>query len=361
MSRSHDALVTVIHGTPRSGVFTVTGGGAGLLSRLLGVAGASGTVLEANVPYSSQSLRDWLGTEPGQACSDETARAMAMRALARSLELGGDFGFAITASLATTRPKRGAHRAHMAFQDISSTRTWRVAFDKETRSREKEERLVEAAAIQALAHALDLGEAPAMPGTHTADDGRFAGLMLGRVTHIAAERFGAILPGAFNPLHAGHRAMRNDAEQRLGLRVGYELSIANVDKPMLDYQELYARLAQFEEGEVVVTKAPTFVDKARALGGVVFVVGVDTLKRIAETRYYGTEAERDAAIAELSAIGCRFLVYGREHGGSFKALEDLPLPTALHSMCTGVPEVQFRRDVSSTAIRRRRGSTGTRR
>ena len=358
MTKTPDPVVAAIHRSPASGVFAVAGGGSGLLSRLLGVGGASGTVLEAHVPYSSRSLRDWLGGDPAQVCSDQTARAMAMTAFVRAAELGGDFGFAITAALATNRPRRGASRAHIAFQDASSTRTWTLAFDRKTRSREgsreEQERAVETAAVKALAHALGIGNAPGIPGTRAEDDGRFAGLMLGRETRAAAERFGAVLPGAFNPLHDGHRAMRTDAEQRLGRRVGYELSIANVDKPMLDYVELNARRAQFDDRELVVTNAPTFLDKARALGRVTFVVGADTVQRIAAARYYGGEVQRDLAIGELSDIGCAFLVYGRDDGRGFKTLEDLALPTGLGSMCTGVPGSEFRRDVSSTAIRRSR-------
>lgn len=354
MTTVPDAVVAAIHGSPRSGVFAITGGGAGLLSRLLGAAGASNTVLEANVPYSSRSLRDWLGADPAQACSDPTVRAMAMTAFARAIELGGDFGFAITASLATTRPKRGEHRAHIAFQDDSSTRTWTLAFDKAGSSRQAEEQAVAAAAAEALAHALDLGKPPAIPGSCAQDDGRFVALMMDRGAQADAERFGAVLPGAFNPLHDGHRAMRTDAEQRLGRRVGYELSIANVDKPMLDYVELNARRAQFDDRELVVTNAPTFLDKARALGRVTFVVGADTVQRIAAARYYGGEVQRDLAIGELSDIGCAFLVYGRDDGRGFRTLEDLTLPTGLGSMCTGVPGSEFRRDVSSTAIRRSR-------
>ena len=70
MTRALEALITAIHGSPRRGVLTVTGGGSGLLSGLLGVAGASSTVLEANVPYAARAMRDWLGMEPAQACSD---------------------------------------------------------------------------------------------------------------------------------------------------------------------------------------------------------------------------------------------------------------------------------------------------
>ena len=286
MTQALDALVAAIHRAPRSGVFTVTGGGSGLLSKLLGVGGASATVLEANVPYAPRSLRDWLGSEPAQACSDETARGMAVRAFMRAVELGGDFGFAVTASLATTRPKRGALRAHLAFQDAMSTRTWRLDFEGSGGDRREQERALAALAVEALGHALDVGDAPSVPGTHAQGDTALAELMLGKRGRVG-EVFDAVLPGAFNPIHDGHRRMRADAEQRLGGRVGYELSIANVDKPPLDYHEINRRLVQFGDGEVVLTNAPTFIDKARTLGGVVFVVGTDTMRRVAEPPYYG--------------------------------------------------------------------------
>ena len=351
MSRSPDASVSAIHDTPWRGVFAITGGGSGLLSRLLGAGGASGTVLEANVPYSAQSLREWLGTQPAQTCSDETARSMAVRAFMRAVELGGDFGFAVTASLATTRPKRGALRAHLAFQDASSTRTWRLAFDPSTGNRREQERTLAAVAVEALGHALNVGDAPSVPGTHAQGDKALAELMLGRRRRVGDIVFEAVLPGAFNPIHDGHRRMRADAVRRLGLRVGYELSIANVDKPPLDYQEINTRLEQFEAGEVLLTNAPTFVDKARALGSVVFVVGADTMRRVAEPRYYGGLEMRDAAIEELAALGCRFLVYGRLDAGVFRTLSDLALSPALAAISSGVPESEFRNDLSSTALR----------
>ncbi len=354
MTRAHEALIAAIHGSPQRGVFAVTGGGSALLSHLLGVGGASATVLEANVPYAPRALRDWLGAVPAQACSDETARAMAMRAFLRASELGGDFGFAITASLATTRRKRGAHRAHLAYQDARSTRTWRLAFDKSVAKRSDEERTVATTAVQALAYALGVAAAPDVRETRADGDEMLAELVLGHRTRLDDAHFSAVLPGAFNPLHEGHRLMRADAERRLGRPVGYELSVANVDKPPLDYLELDHRLGQFRAGEVVLTNAPTFIDKARALGGVTFVVGTDTMQRVTEARYYGGERSRDAAIAELSALGCRFLVYGRLDAGGFRSLNDLTLPPSLTDLVTGVPESEFRNDLSSTALRQQR-------
>ena len=350
MTQALDALIAAIHRAPRSGVFAVTGGGSGLLSDLLCVGGASATVLEANVPYAPQSLRDWLGSEPAQACSVETARSMAVRAFMRAAELGGDFGFAATASLATTRPKRGALRAHLAFQDAVSTRTWRLAFEGSATDRREQERALAAVAVEALGHALHVGDAPSVPGTRAQGDTALAELMLGKRERVG-DLFAAVLPGAFNPIHDGHRLMRADAERRLGRGVGYELSIGNVDKPPLDYHELNTRLEQFDAVEVVLTNAPTFVDKARVLGGVVFVVGTDTMRRVAEPRYYGGVEVRDAAIDELAALGCRFLVYGRLDAGVFRTLADLTLPPALAAISSGVPEAEFRNDTSSTALR----------
>ena len=139
-SLAKDALVAAIHANPRCGVLAVTGGGTGLLSTLLAVPGGSATVLEAHVPYAADALRDFLGAPPSQACSAETARALAMRSFLRARELGGDFGFAITASLATDRPKSGAHRAHWAFQDAAIARSWTCSGGREADDGERERR-----------------------------------------------------------------------------------------------------------------------------------------------------------------------------------------------------------------------------
>ena len=344
------AVATKIHATPRRGVVTVTGGGAGVLAALLATPGASATVLEAQVPYSEQALREFLGAPPRQACSEETARALAMRSFLRARSLGGDFGFAIAAALATTRPRRGRDRAHLAFQDAARTCAWGLSFDAAD-SRRAQEDAVTHTGLGALATAL--GARTRCPPEVEAHGGQYADIVLGKRSHIPEAACRGVLPGAFDPLHDGHRAMRSDAARRLGGKVAFELSLANVDKPPLDYIALGRRLAQFAPGEVVVTGAPTFVAKARALGGVVFVVGADTLARIAQPGYYGGASERDRAFAEMRALGCKFLVYGRSDGDVFRTLPDLSPPPGLSTMCLGVPEREFRCDLSSTALRAR--------
>ncbi|MGC4005578.1 MAG: hypothetical protein QM811_21670 [Pirellulales bacterium] len=177
--------------------------------------------------------------------------------------------------------------------------------------------------------------------------------MAGRPTVLPA-RF-ALFPGSFNPMHVGHRGMATVASARLGLPVINELSIANVDKPPLDYLEIVDRTSQFAVDEAyVLTAAPTFAEKAKLFPGTTFVVGVDTILRIAPPKYYGTDPDGGRrAIAAIAEQCCRFLVFGRTlPDRSFQTLSDCELPAELRAICDEVPESAFRADVSSTELRR---------
>ena len=166
-----------------------------------------------------------------------------------------------------------------------------------------------------------------------------------------------LLPGSFNPVHEGHRRMLELAAARLGAGGTYELAILNPDKPPLSPGEAARRLAGFSDAEAVwLTRAPTFPEKARIFPGATFAVGVDTIVRIAEPRYYGGS---EGLAAALSLLGrCRFLVFGRRAAAGFETLESAALPAPLAALCDGVPEADFRADVSSTELRRGRADRG---
>jgi nicotinamide mononucleotide (NMN) deamidase PncC len=85
------------------------------LAWLLTVPGASRTILDARVPYSTAALMGALGGQaPGSFASAETAAAMAQEAYRSAAELaafGADFvGVACTAALVTDRSKAGDHK-----------------------------------------------------------------------------------------------------------------------------------------------------------------------------------------------------------------------------------------------------------
>lgn len=372
-----EQFVTEIHATPTRIVLVVTGGGSGAIRQLLEVPGASRTVLEAAVPYAAASLAAWLGGQPDQFCSQPTARAMAMAAFHRACTYHEEpqqvAGIACTASLATDRPKRGAHRIYLALQTGSLTSTRSLVLTKGRRSRAEEEELLSRMVLNLVAEACGLSrrlpcelvEEERIVPFSVAAPPAWSELLLGKVDtvhhgtpadyRIPTAR--AVFPGAFNPLHAGHRRMADVARQVLGVPVEYEISILNVDKPPLDFVEMERRTEQFAAEQVVwLTRAPTFAEKAEQFPGATFIVGVDTLRRIAEARYYGHDlAARDAALHAIAARDCHFLVFGRQAEGRFLSLADLQLPEALRKICQGISAEQFREDISSTELRQADG------
>lgn len=367
-------VVGEIHRAARPLVMVVTGGGSGAIAALLEMPGASRTVLEAAVPYAPPALARWLGAKPEQSCAPRTARAMAMVAYHRAGEYltgqeAAPVGLACTASLATDRPKRGDHRLFVASQSAASTCEWSLVLAKGRRSRQEEEALASGVLLNAAAEAceiqpritLELLKGERLDGRRCDAPLGWRRLLAGEIDaadaegHIlepASSAGRAIFPGAFNPLHDGHRRMAEFAATRLGVPVEIELSITNVDKPPLDFLEMQDRAGQFAGHRLWFTNADTFVKKSRIFPGATFIVGADTLERIAQPCYYADEtAKRDAAVAEIAGRGCRFLVFGRHTGGGFCSLAGIELPAALAAISTEIPEGEFRQDISSTLLR----------
>jgi nicotinamide mononucleotide (NMN) deamidase PncC len=358
---SIQSLIELIHTSGRPFVIAVTGGGSGAISSLLEVPGASASVLEAIVPYAATSLADWLGGMPDHYCSERTARAMAMAAFERACLLSNAdartlLGIGATASLASNRQKRGAHRIHIAWQSADMSVVSSYLFPRES-TRVEEEPLATELILAAVAEGCAIERTAAMAANDRREQrapAEWTDLLLGQRQSVSihSAKLNVLFPGAFNPLHRGHQRMADVAAERLGEPVTFELSIANVAKPTLDFIEIAERLSQFQNQPVLLTRAATFLEKASIAPGCVFVVGVDTLERIGDDRFYAAmPALRDDAIGVIATAGCRFLVFGRAMGSRFYGMSDFDIPPALRALCDEVPESDFREDVSSTELR----------
>jgi hypothetical protein len=369
-------LVQAVHNAPPRLVLVTAGAGTQALSDLLGVAGASRTVLEALVPYSEASFDEFLGQKPPQYVSTETAHFLAGRAFTRARWLESEnhptVGLACTATIVTDRPKRGEHRAHIAVWQKERLACTTLHLQKGARDRQGEESLVSRVILNGLAQALSLEQQLALsllPGDDLqADTSDFShraerlhqeeidcfGIEANGRLLIPSEHPPVLLSGSFHPLHEGHLEMARAAGELLGQPFGFELSAVNVDKPTLPPDMVLDRLAQFAGRYVVyASNAPTFVAKARLYEGTTFVVGYDTAVRILQPRYYqDSEARMLAALAEIRECDGRFLVAGRaDENGTFRHLEDIAIPTAVRDLFHPLPPDRFRRDISSSELR----------
>jgi nicotinic acid mononucleotide adenylyltransferase len=371
-------IVQQIHDSSGRTVVVTAGAGTQAVAWLLGVAGASRTLLEALVPYEESSFNDFLGQKPAQYVSPETAGLLAGRAVNRAMQLwqGPEpvIGLACTATIVTDRPKRGEHRAHICAWTAEKIIHHSLHLHKGARDRKGEERLVSQLLINALAEAyglearveLALGEGDEHEYQRVGVEIPARHLLDGQADYISLAADGwldgkpdgsAILSGAFNPLHPGHTALAEAAAGMLGVDVVFELTAVNADKPPLAEGELLRRLLQFAgRYPVLVSAAPTFQAKSRLFPGATFVVGYDTAARILQARFYGgQEALMLAALSEIREHGCSFLVAGRlDRQGDFHEAHELVIPEALQDLFQALPHDRFRYDVSSTEIRKRR-------
>lgn len=370
------AAIEQFHQSGYRGVLAITGGGAQLIGELLCVPGGSASVLEAIVPYGEASLTDFLKRTPDQFCSADTALAMAAASLHRARQLTENatdqlIGLGVTAALASSRPKKGPHRAFIAVQTAAQTLLHSVTLAKNERTRVEEDAIVSAMALNALRSAIGLEviewPVPRLPNDQSRWDQaqaettwqavrehRLPYVIVGTQSATEdADRPTALLSGSFNPKHHGHARLRDAAAKFLNESVGFEIPIVNADKPPLDDITLRRRLSQFED-PVLLTAAPTFVDKARALPRTTFVIGVDTAVRVLDARFYHHGSVADA-LSTIRHQKCRFLVAARHDAGEVLALQDLAVPNDFEDLFIELPADQFLEDVSSTEIRSKGG------
>src|SRR5271167_4063883 len=266
-------LISALHASGRKAALAITGGGSGAVGELLRVPGGSRLLIEAQVPYDALALAAFLGFAPAQACSSDTAIAMARTARARAARLvpaGADLvGLGATAALVSDRPRKGEHRFHIAFANSAGIAHCTCVMAKGRRDRAAEEDLVSRAIVLWLARAC--GIAAASPRSLLDADEHYAEtvyaetvvaavdtidqLLTGELDRVTVQPDGQIMlsapqpfvlfPGSFNPMHEGHVLLARVAEEVRQQPLAFEISVANVDKPPLAGETVRHRLSQF--------------------------------------------------------------------------------------------------------------------
>ncbi len=374
-------LISTIHASGHKAALAITGGGSGAISELLRVPGGSRLLIEAQIPYDELALAHFLGFAPASASSADTAIAMARSARARASRLVPPdtnlIGLGATAALVSDRPRKGEHRFHIACANVASIVHCTGVMAKGRRDRGAEEDLVARAIVLFLALACGIA-APSprslldgdeqFEETAVATENAIDRLLAGEIDRVTAQPDGqmmlsaplplVVLPGSFNPLHAGHLSLARVAEEIRQQQVAFEISVTNVDKPPLAGGTVRQRLTQFAwKSPVELTRAPTFLEKSRLFPGATFVIGADTAERLVAPKYYGDDEVRmHAALEEIGHSGCSFLVAVRiDAAARVRGLSDIAVPSRYADLFSEIPQQRFRFDTSSSEIRARGG------
>ena len=161
-----------------------------------------------------------------------------------------------------------------------------------------------------------------------------------------------ILSGSFNPLHEGHIELLKASSKEFKKNPLYEISIKNVDKSKINFNDLINRINQFKSlGKLVVTNSAKFEEKSNIFKKSIFVIGYDTALRLVDDKYYDDDFRKSLKIIEKN--NCSFLVSGRFINKNYKKPNNINFK-GYDYLFNILSEEKFRIDISSTELRRLR-------
>lgn len=346
-----------------------TGAGAGLQYQLWQVPGASSFLIGSNFPYAIHETDEFIGFKPEGYCTEETAMEMAMASYIRACEyeiLNKDFGFPIgvglTASVASIKKHRGDHRVFIAFMTPDGMFCYNDILEKDVGNkarREDDYHCIDK--VISILYSILKEQTDSYVGlfdkTKEAEELLFKRPVFNTngLRQCEPEGLATFLPGAFNPIHDGHRGMYRLVSNQYAF---YAVTISSIHKPNLDLGTALKRAAMLKLEKwrhilrpfIFTRNDPLFIDKARQFPGSNFIIGADAAIRMLDPKW-GVNTE--SLINEFEELNIKFCVFPRLiDGKSVSAYDIINMNNDYFKAKDLFLDFEGQWDISSTEIRK---------
>jgi hypothetical protein len=381
MNEALQELVNKIHESDTKAYIVCSGGGSEIFPLLLTGGNGSKTLLAGHIPYSQEQLLEFVVGQGHieKVVSEDTAKKMARQAYEKAISISEDslaVGIGLTAALQRV-PEEREGRVHEVFAVLDSAfqritahfvfsnhwHGWRDAMA----IRRVEETACSVIILRLLADysGIKFEDSESTIGVKVKYEIEDLPVNIDIYDKYFKKTPGMgacqlIFPGSFNPPHEGHQEMVKMASDIIQWPCSLEISIQNVDKGELSKKQVAERLMAISKSGlfvhksiypnysgVILTKAPTFVEKAKLFPEATFVIGFDTALRIVDPKY-GMSVEDTLTFFE--GHNTKFILFPRITDGVLK--DDLSvLPERFRNLCTFVRKPRQYAHLSSREIR----------
>jgi nicotinic acid mononucleotide adenylyltransferase len=307
-----------------------TGAGAGLQKLLWEVPGSSAYLSGCSFPYDQDEQAELLGFMPEHFCSEEAAVDLASAAYMKAYKFGGKLpvGVGLAASVASEKIHRGDHRIHACVITNPFVRCAEVHLEKGVG---EEKRVKDGDASDALGFHLMMDTIfdVTSPFVHPHDATAMAMDRFWQNPYFSAtgkrgtsfEGRYAIMPGAFNPPHAGHFGAAQASMDEYNYPAVFETTAEPPHKGALTVQELLQRAKMLHGYDRIFTrKLPYYLDKARAYPGKPFILGADAMVRMMDPKWGLDPIDM---FKEFINLNTKLFVASREIDGKLVTCEDI--------------------------------------
>lgn len=286
-----------------------SGAGAGIQNYLWEVPGCSKYFIGASFPYATKEMDEFLGYKPEKYCSRKTAIQIAFESYYRAVDIKDcqfknfNIGVGLTGVVASTREHKGGNRIFCSIVTNTEVHLFSVELKMATgfHARRNDGNVSDFLALYGIGKILGMNFSNAdleiireynIKHEIISNDEALEYLLEYpywdpyNKRHPRKNGDWAIFPGAFNPVHFGHKNLVKEVVEKTHCNgVLYTISINSPHKPKLLVGDILRRSKLLEGVHRLFDNEPLYLDKVKNWPTKYFIIGSDALERLLDPKW----------------------------------------------------------------------------